>query len=1608
MIRNRVRWGYGLLALLLTLSTVACGGDEPAPVVQPPAPPPAPPPFQPQAVEVALGESGNVTLMTTEDGGFTLNGEAFESGGTVAAENGNMYLLTLADGKWSAAYQSTEAMVTLGITEEMVTLTKAEDGSYWIGDMAVTSGETTVSAENGNMYTLSMDEDGMWMATYIEPVQNVMLGMHGGATMVKKSEDGSYWVGDMTVMDGTVVSGEGGREYTLMMGEDGMWMATFVAPMQTVTLGMHGGSAMLTKAEDGSYWLGDMAVMDGSEVAGEGGRMYTLMMGEDGMWMATYVVPMQTVMLGMSGTSVMISKAEDGSYMIGDQAVMNGSTATAMYMGNTNTYSLMMGEDGMWSATYVAATGTVAIGASGITIPAMRAEGGAWSATHPQTGETVMLTEGGTVTAMNAAGNTNTYMLSSDGMGMWTAAYQAVMISVPLGASEESAMLTRTEDGSYWYEGDAFMSGDEAHTSDDRHYVLTYADGAWTAMFRPDSMEIKGAGGLMAYSRETDAMYDVEAPGSGIELAETGMGEVTTSMGAMYRVRMEDGMLLGQRTDAAKKNGTRYRTVGLAAHVEYIADDPDTADVNEKDTGIVIAGEKLLFDDLLGRGSAMKAKAEEDGAPGEFVQDAVKKLTDLRAEAELYAGYQAESPGTQDYDNNLTRVAQDAQKAIDTIFDKGALFDATDFTDVVDLANCDVCAGLPYEDGATDATDDDGYTADTSKALRAVDTVRALTRLIDALSSQAAFVEATAKGGNGVFENALTTAKAEAAYSANKSAYDVLFGTTGSTRYGAITMMSRVGPDPDVDTDTDPETFTANVDANATAAATYDLRFWFDGFNVETDKPADGIQSDEQVGREDVGRIGAFAYSIEAETLRARDMAQTGGASYVGGTVAVTPGTAQDHQLFHGSMHVDVNFRRRSVFGRISELKDEDGNLWKYLDRDVAEIYLPRRFYDSLARFGGSADADPANTEGAVNNDAAGDATIVYAQTHGFPLPTVTDDTARFSGRFIGEDGAEIAGVWSIGEAAPAMPTSVTFTGNDISGVTLRDGTTGTTSVPDATDTANDNRDIIYGSFGVTREGDRGLPGEAANDDASSGAANQARLAGGTGTYVGTRTDGTLRLGNYFTGGDDKFTEFKLADIFVAPGGDPKSNKFDSLTHVARVVAFIEKQRDIYEAYTSLDDDSTNLNSVANAGRQRAWLAIINEVRTDLFGLDEFATGAADADDVLPAIVDLLDADGASNPDGVPDNNTHLAHDNNLQSPLGSLFFPLTRTGNPDDGAALDRIQALLDALESADALGGALADNGGGVFDNMPYLRSGTGLTRPFGMGGRTVAQIFNALGSQTTLWSLSTNYTRFGVWWRQEWATANVKQARNSAATNNTGAEAPNSYAYSWLRQSSYRVKRVEQTYPGAGLATYTGHTLALLDDRVFKGDADVKVTWGAATDGIVPTSNVLPTFSNFRQVNTDDPLRLGNRGANNDEGGAGSSRIVDEISFIQTASDFTTPDASPNMLVSHDIDTGNLSVMGDDAAVDAGNAIQDIKARITFPTSLDHVEVTTATFEAVFVGESLDGPLGIAGMWRINDFGASEANRGDAATTASKNDDLIGAFGADLAAFETLFRP
>ena len=74
----------------------------------------------------------------------------------------------------------------------------------------------------------------------------------------------------------------------------------------------------------------------------------------------------------------------------------------------------------------------------------------------------------------------------------------------------------------------------------------------------------------------------------------------------------------------------------------------------------------------------------------------------------------------------------------------------------------------------------------------------------------------------------------------------------------------------------------------------------------------------------------------------------------------------------------------------------------------------------------------------------SGAATIVYSQSQGFSTtPTEQPGNARFAGRFIGSDGAEITGTWSLGQpvqgGTPANPVSNAL-------------------------------DVIYGSYGVTRQ----------------------------------------------------------------------------------------------------------------------------------------------------------------------------------------------------------------------------------------------------------------------------------------------------------------------------------------------------------------------------------------------------------------------------------------------------------------------------------------------------------------------------------------------------------
>ena len=103
---------------------------ETPPVSGLPSPPPAPPPFRPQPIDVPLGNSGDtLTLMTTEDGGFTFDGQPF-SGGVVTTENGNTYMVALESGAWSAEPQTSSSAPACVSEPPPVVILEWADGKW--------------------------------------------------------------------------------------------------------------------------------------------------------------------------------------------------------------------------------------------------------------------------------------------------------------------------------------------------------------------------------------------------------------------------------------------------------------------------------------------------------------------------------------------------------------------------------------------------------------------------------------------------------------------------------------------------------------------------------------------------------------------------------------------------------------------------------------------------------------------------------------------------------------------------------------------------------------------------------------------------------------------------------------------------------------------------------------------------------------------------------------------------------------------------------------------------------------------------------------------------------------------------------------------------------------------------------------------------------------------------------------------------------------------------------------------------------------------------------------------------------------------------------------
>ena len=243
--------------------------------------------FVPMTQSVTLGTSGDtVTLTSTEAGSWALDSSSVADGYVATAENGSRYSLTLGDdGTWAAAFVPTAVPVSLGASGESVTLMTTEAGGYTLDGTAVEAGSSLTSTA-GERYSLALGDDGMWMATHLPDQRTVLLGNSGVTIELMTSETGTWMRGDASVSSGEIVDGGineisgAANQYELTLA-DGTWTATYRPETQSIK-----GTGLTASArEDGQGYTVGGATLPASgagELAAADGALYRVAKGADG------------------------------------------------------------------------------------------------------------------------------------------------------------------------------------------------------------------------------------------------------------------------------------------------------------------------------------------------------------------------------------------------------------------------------------------------------------------------------------------------------------------------------------------------------------------------------------------------------------------------------------------------------------------------------------------------------------------------------------------------------------------------------------------------------------------------------------------------------------------------------------------------------------------------------------------------------------------------------------------------------------------------------------------------------------------------------------------------------------------------------------------------------------------------------------------------------------------------------------------------------------------------------------------------------------------------------------------------------------------------------
>ena len=788
-------------------------------------------------------------------------------------------------------FRAQSVEIALGQSGSTLTLTTAEGGRFTRDGEEFRGGR--VQARNGNWYELTLS-DGEWLASFVAPEPVVVaLGPTGTALTLQRLENLSWRVSDngseTTIESGDLVTTEAGANYRLALAE-GRWTATFEPMRAEVTLGESGSSVNLEQGPDGSWQLGDVIVPNGHRVTTGLGTTYRLDLAA-GRWSASFE-PMQAVVpLGESNATVVLDQGEDGSWRLGENIVQNGHRVTT---DARTTYRLIL-DSGLWTAIFDPRRIVIQLGNSETSVTATQAQDGSYRL------DDAMLADG-LVYRVRSTGAT--YVISMADNGGWTASYRPTEQRLRL-SGRGPVTLSRAEDGTWWLDDRPVENGDLVTTETGKTYRLEQVGNIWTAIFLPAAIPIQGTG-LVALSTEIGRGYRV---GESASLRASGEGDVEVD-GALYHVWPEDGGLRGARFDLAPRGATAADGnfgANLDAVAQLSRDRRDTP-ANEDRTALEVAGTAFPIGELLETG---RASVSGSG----ITENARSRIDALLSQAEVLIEVLGDESTLDELNERLSRIWNHAQHAVNTIFGRGEVV--------------------------------------LRRHIRRSTIIGGLQSIDDALSSETAFVRATAQGGGGLFAAAgLDAGEAVEAFAARQWEATAILGTLGGTRFGAARRSVR----------------------------------------------AEGVAVNRLELDSERAAFGAFAYSTLPETPAASQIPHFGSARYVGEVAAVSG----DGSFYVGDIEVVASFDYLEVGGDVSNLTDELGSPWRHQLSPVERIILPRTKLRPAGNWAESSSTMP-------------NALIEYQSDFGTGLPVSGTFRGKLLGTDEAA-ASETVGVWSVGE----------------------------------------------------------------------------------------------------------------------------------------------------------------------------------------------------------------------------------------------------------------------------------------------------------------------------------------------------------------------------------------------------------------------------------------------------------------------------------------------------------------------------------------------------------------------------------------------------------------